>query len=542
MKVSIIVPIYNVEPYIRECLESVASQTLSDGVECILVDDCGVDNSVRIAEEVISQYVGNIKFVILHHKKNSGLSAARNTGIHAATGEYLHFLDSDDVLLPDAIEKMYKLAEEHEADMVQGCYEADVPMLTNFWKEMPEFTDDKGYIKRTMLDYDHYPIMAQNRLVRRDLILDNNLYFKGGIIHEDNHWTFFLAKHINRLAVCNMPTYTYRTDNPTSIMAVRSMHKEALASKTNISDFCNSIDPEEIGIQKKLIFYNILSMIDGGYYESEADKESLIALFRSKLLLTEKHLLDRCVKLSSSSKLYPKMVHLLVRIFMRKKMDILSRIDNKLYIDLNQWCREKIIIPRLRKKIKNKNVSIIASDCLGGCISHTLGLRFNSPFVNLWLYPKDFIRYCSNIKHYMFCELQFLSQQQVRDKFGLSVNYPVALLDDITIFFMHYHTEDEAKKKWEERTKRINLDNVRLILTERDGCSKEDLIEFSRLPYSTASLVHLPMNDVSDTYYIKGFEKIGFVDNSMVYQANRYFGKMYYDDFDYVSFLNNKTQ
>ena len=96
MKVSIIIPIYNVAPYIKRCLQSVADQTYKD-IECILIDDCGSDNSINLAKEFIYDYKGNILFTILHHEENKGLSAARNTGLRYAKGEYVYFLDSDDI-------------------------------------------------------------------------------------------------------------------------------------------------------------------------------------------------------------------------------------------------------------------------------------------------------------------------------------------------------------------------------------------------------------------------------------------------------------
>ena len=94
--ISIIIPVYNVEKYIEACLHSVMAQTYTGPMECILVDDCGQDNSIGVAEKMISDYQGTIHFRILHHDHNRGQSAARNTGMDAATGEYIFFSDSDD--------------------------------------------------------------------------------------------------------------------------------------------------------------------------------------------------------------------------------------------------------------------------------------------------------------------------------------------------------------------------------------------------------------------------------------------------------------
>ena len=86
MKVSIIIPVYNAAPYIKKCLQSVVDQTYND-FECILVDDCGLDNSIELAQEFIKDYNGNITFSILHHDHNRGQSAARNTALHYAKGD-----------------------------------------------------------------------------------------------------------------------------------------------------------------------------------------------------------------------------------------------------------------------------------------------------------------------------------------------------------------------------------------------------------------------------------------------------------------------
>ena len=90
MTVSIIIPVYNVAEYIEKCLYSVIQQKTYN-IECILVDDCGTDNSIEIAEKIINQYNGPISFKLLHHNHNRGLSAARNTGINIATGDYVFF-------------------------------------------------------------------------------------------------------------------------------------------------------------------------------------------------------------------------------------------------------------------------------------------------------------------------------------------------------------------------------------------------------------------------------------------------------------------
>ena len=103
MKVSIIIPIYNVAKYVTACLNSVFNQTYKD-LEVILIDDCGQDNSMEIVHNFVESHPQPFPIRILYHKQNRGLSAARNTGISAAEGDFIYFLDSDDTIASNCIE------------------------------------------------------------------------------------------------------------------------------------------------------------------------------------------------------------------------------------------------------------------------------------------------------------------------------------------------------------------------------------------------------------------------------------------------------
>lgn len=281
-RVSIIIPIYNVEPYILECLQSVDKQTIGDDIECILVDDCGTDNSVSVAEEFLRAYSGGIHFELLHHQKNGGLSVARNTGVRASHGEYLYFLDSDDTIIPRCMEILVEMAERNHADVVIGSYITDDNRMHQFDDiDYPECVSDKGKVKRMMLDYDVIPVTAANRLIRRDLLVKNNLFFKEGIIHEDNYWTFFLAKHVERMAICKEKIYYYRS-TPGSITNKVNVAKETLAFHTMIEDFCSHIDSFEKNAQKRIIFCLLLRAIGSGYYKDNTDRQHLIECLRNQ--------------------------------------------------------------------------------------------------------------------------------------------------------------------------------------------------------------------------------------------------------------------
>ena len=124
-KVSIIVPVYNASAFIKGCIDSVRSQTMTEGVECILIDDCSTDNTLEEIQSIINGDVNvNGNFFLLRQERNQGPSAARNRGIREAKGEYVFFLDADDTITSDCIELLYGLAKQYDADYVQGRYQS----------------------------------------------------------------------------------------------------------------------------------------------------------------------------------------------------------------------------------------------------------------------------------------------------------------------------------------------------------------------------------------------------------------------------------
>ena len=177
MKITIIIPVYNVEPYIEDCLKSVASQTYKGDIECIIVNDCTPDNSCAVIDRFINKYDGAIEFKLLHHTVNRGLSAARNTGIDAATGDYIYFLDSDDEITPDCIELLAAPLEKEKYDFVIGDY-----IIIGHKKEIPPLLleDNKmykgEYIKKTFFTSQWY-VMAVNKLCNIEFARKEKLYF-----------------------------------------------------------------------------------------------------------------------------------------------------------------------------------------------------------------------------------------------------------------------------------------------------------------------------------------------------------------------------
>lgn len=222
MRVSIIIPVYNVEAYIEECFKSVIAQTYEGEMECLIVDDCGTDNSMDIIQRLISEYDGPIKFKILNHNHNKGLSAARNTGIKVASGEYITFVDSDDKIFPDSIANFIEVAKRFpDAEIIQG--DIFINKLQEDKKYMavspaiyPEYIEGNLACKRAML-YE-MPVTAWGKLIKSSFIHINNLFFQEGRLCEDMIWSIITSRVVKKIAFCFTPVYYYRLDNTASIM------------------------------------------------------------------------------------------------------------------------------------------------------------------------------------------------------------------------------------------------------------------------------------------------------------------------------------
>lgn len=215
VNISIIIPLYNVEMYIAECISSIMTQTLQDGIECILVDDGSTDRSVQIAESLIKDYKGKIAFRIIRHQSNRGVSCARNTGFIASRGRYIGFVDSDDYIEPTMYMTLQRLQENNP----------DAPFVAS-----PVFVENKGttrfykgfdlYQKYGMLSIDEYFSLFLTYKI--DNFLWNKLFqrsffatlFKENRIEED--YLFFyqnckpLLHQNKRIVLTSVPLYHYR--------------------------------------------------------------------------------------------------------------------------------------------------------------------------------------------------------------------------------------------------------------------------------------------------------------------------------------------
>lgn len=211
-KVSVIVPVYKVEKYIERCARSLFNQTLDD-IEYIFVDDCSPDRSIEILNQVIGEYPGRKDQVqIIHHASNQGLALARQTGLKAATGEYIAHCDSDDWVDNDMYSQMYREAITKNSDLVICDYiltngTSDIDRINSCHADTP-----KQEIKNCLLQRDPWSLC--NKLFRKKVYY--NIEYPQDAMGEDMATTIQLLWNCESMSYISKPYYKYYY-NPESI-------------------------------------------------------------------------------------------------------------------------------------------------------------------------------------------------------------------------------------------------------------------------------------------------------------------------------------
>ena len=203
-------------------------------------------------------------------------------------------------------------------------------------------------------------------------------------------------------------------------------------------------------------------------------------------------------------------------------MNLISRIEWRLHKELK------------RLRLKNKQPTILASNCIGTFIYYDMRMQFRSPTINLSFDMNDYVRFLENLQWYLNQSLEPCEDSRFP--------YPCGKLGDVEIRFNHYKTFEEAKESWQRRTERIDWENLFIFGIDGDGCSYETLKRFDALPYRHKVIfTHKPYPEFASARYLSGFEDQGSIGRATDFKE-QFFIRRYMDDFDYVSFLNGKNR
>lgn len=207
-RLSVIVPIYNVEEYLPRCLDSLSKQVLSVQMEVILVNDGSSDSCPAFCEDYLRQHAN----VTLIHQENKGLSEARNAGIKAATGEWLYFLDADDWLAPDALHTLLVYAETQSCDMVIGsfyyAYDSFLLHDDRWFKSHDPFVMNREEAMRELILQHYFKNFAWGKLYRTRIVKEH--LFRPCVFFEDVYWQHLIVHDAQRIGVLPLPLYYYR--------------------------------------------------------------------------------------------------------------------------------------------------------------------------------------------------------------------------------------------------------------------------------------------------------------------------------------------
>ena len=298
MKFSIIVPVYKVEDYIGQCVESIMCQDFDD-FELILVDDGSPDNCPKICDEYAKKHE-RIKAI---HKKNGGLSDARNCGINAAQGDYICFVDSDDFWGDSsALTKLDEVLCDNKFDIVQygvrkywqreDKYEELSQINFSYLNGMPT-----GEVLEKLVSTGKLLVSAYSMSISRQFLLEHNLYFKKGIKSEDIEWAFRLFSACPRLAFLNESFYIYRLQRQGSITTVID-YKPMCDCCDIIEDSLIKIDEGSDELKKPLLsflMYQLLTVMGLVNYVELKCYERKEILRRLKVI-AEEHLLNNTLE------------------------------------------------------------------------------------------------------------------------------------------------------------------------------------------------------------------------------------------------------
>lgn len=504
-RVSVITPVFNGESHLAHMLDSVLSQTYQD-IEMILVDDGSTDRTYAVAESYQKKFAqkGYGYRIIRAGHKNA--STAINQGLPYVTGEFLIWPDSDDRLEPDSINKRVGFLRAHPQyqcvrtlayyfDPGSGSHvkadekTGDLSKEDLFWDilESKTFVCCGCYMLKSEAFFEIYPL---RRIPEYEV--------------GQNFQMLLPFMHIHKCPTIREKLYGVCVRQGSHSRRKRTRAEE----EKKYSDYEDLVD-------------EIVRICD--LRDTDSLKRIAEWKIRRRYQIALKYGEVRRA-LSAGKELYR-----------CGNVDVWQMFRDALYLGLIFFTEilkdleRKWYLKRKFLRLKNKNFTIIASNCNGTFVYYDLGHPFMSPTINLTIGMNDFVKMVENLEWYMGQELV-----EVAGEFDC----PVGLLGDVKVNFVHYATFEEGGQKWNERKRRINWDNIFIVGTEKGDCTYETIKRFDQLPYKNkVILTHIEYPEIRSAYCIKGFEdqcELGTTTNF----KDQFLRRRYLDDFDYVGFLN----
>lgn len=280
IKLSIVIPVYNVKQYIIRCLESILPQVRNESVEIIIVDDESPDNSIELVNNYVKNYM-DIQLSIIH-QKNLGLGGARNTGIIKATGEYVWFVDSDDEIEKDCLNHIMKTLEFNNDIIIYDYYQIKSEGLVPCIRYYKSFNLNKGedLIKKFVLS------QAWCSIYRRDFLLANKIFFREHFLHEDGEFNMRAVVFSEKILYAHFFIYRYYTNNPNSIMhTIKLKNQTDLLTYWDTAEYLikdNKLTKGQLDVIKVYTIRSYKLLLINNLHLSKEDYNVLIKLIKNK--------------------------------------------------------------------------------------------------------------------------------------------------------------------------------------------------------------------------------------------------------------------
>lgn len=287
--VSVIIPVYNVEEFLRECVDSVINQTYKN-LEIILVNDGSTDLSGKICDE----YVEKDERISVIHQKNGGLSVARNTGLSETNGDYVYFLDSDDYIADNALETLVEIAEKDNSDIV--FFDAvsfadtdDFEVSQNYIRKNKYKTDNGYAVFSALTNNKEYHSAVPLLFINREFLLKSGISFIRGILYEDMVFTYQLFCKASAVSQCKDALY-YRRYRKNSIMT-SSKSKNHFTSCVAVfkknSEFTKELTQTDISAAQKYVCrcaFNVFNVYEKLNKADKKDCRNILKNFKKDVL------------------------------------------------------------------------------------------------------------------------------------------------------------------------------------------------------------------------------------------------------------------
>ncbi len=489
-KASVIIPVYNAEKTLRKCVESLI-YGIERNIEILLIDDCSADKSWELCEKLA---VENSNVFCFRNNKNSGVSYTRNRGLDLATAPYVLFVDSDDWASSKYVDTLVKCAADNPEYMPLCGYIfiANVNGIRSYYGYLNEKTETVSLGK--VFDFLDRVLLQSlwNKVFKTEIIRNNNIRFDETItIGEDFQFVldYFKAAEYTAFTAISEPLYYYIRANNTSLMSKwdsQSLDK-MLSQYDNLYAVFNDGSEEmktKLEEYKQKLKYNyVYHVLRNKKYSSNEKKSKLNSLFSE----------------SETKQLFKDQQILILKENIVSAAVLLKKFGKKIPAKLQQF-KTKYIINKAKGQLKADNFSIISQNCIGGVLYSDMKMQFLSPTINTFIPEPDFIKFVSNLEYYINQEIVMSWAEE----------YPVGLLDDVHVHFMHYDTCYEAKESWNRRKKRINWNNILILATDRDGFDDCVYDVWKKLPYNKVLFTVNPFY-TEDCIHIDDKDNCGYV-------------------------------